>query len=142
MKTSHRAFPVVLLVLWAGSLDAQIGMLRGAWTSPCTLSVVLVAFRDTNAAHPGRTTATDTIVADHFNYYDHDLPHDYEINSDGALEPTASSYKMEDFRRLFSGGYRYSVNEEDPVRPAPFLGDTVHVANRTQRLPEVFGDGG
>ena len=83
MKTSHRALPVVLLVLWAGSIDAQVNKLRNAWTNPCNLSVVLVAFRDTNAAHPGRTTATDPIVADYFNYHDHDLPHDYEINADG-----------------------------------------------------------
>ena len=130
MKTSHRTLPVVLLVLWAGSLDAQIGMLRGAWTSPCTLSVVLVAFRDTNAAHPGRTTATDTIVADYFNYYDHDLPHDYEINAAGALAPGDSSYTMDDFRRLFSGGY-------DGVPAFTDTGQTV--ANGTEPLPEVFG---
>ena len=143
MKPS-RALPVLLALLWADAVDAQqpgfVGSFRNHWTSPCTLSVVLVTFRDTVGFHGGSTAPDGAGTADYVNYHDHDLPHGYMINSDGALEPGATSYKMEDFRRLFGGGdYDYSVNGETPVRPAAFEGDTVHVANRTQKLPEVFG---
>ncbi|MCY3738675.1 MAG: hypothetical protein OXG13_19915 [Gemmatimonadaceae bacterium] len=141
MTTSHRFLRTVpLVLLWVGSLEAQSGVLQSAWTSPCTLDVVLVTFQDTTARHEGgRNARGDTIWADAFNYHHHSRPHGYDRTRDGALVPGASSYRMEDFRRLFSGDYDYSVNGETARRPAPFVGDTVHVANRTQRLPEVFG---
>ena len=144
MKASRPALPVLLaLLLWSDAVAAQsfVGSRRYNWTSPCTLSVVLVTFKDTVGFHPGSTAPGRAGTPDYVNYHDHDLPHDYMVNAAGALVPGDSSYKMEDFRRLFSGGkrYDYSVNGEAPRRPAPFVGDTVHVANRTQKLPEVFG---
>ena len=111
---ARRLAAVLLSLAWAGPLDAQITPSR--WVSPCTLDVVLVTFRDTTARHPDDPVGSD--------YHEHDRPH---------------GYTMEDFRRLFSGGYDYSVNGETPVRPAAFEGDTVRVANRTETLPEVFG---
>ena len=140
MTNVRSLLPAVLLILFgADALVAQArapGVLQNAWTSPCTLDVVLVTFRDTTGMHMGGTVQADTFQT----YSDYDLPHGYSVNSDGALEPGTSSYKMEDFRRLFGGGeYDYSVNGEPARRPAAFVGDTVHVADRTERLPEVFG---
>ena len=136
MKPSRRSLPILLalLLLWADSLDAQAttfeGYFRNNWTSPCTLSVVLVTFKDTVGFHRGSSAPGNAGTADFVNFHDHDLPHDYTVNRDGVLARGDSSYKVEDFRRLFNGGY-------DGV--PDFEGDTVHVANRTQRLPEVFG---
>ncbi len=144
MTTSRRFLPVVLLaLLWAGSLEAQSGTLRDAWTSPCTLDVVLVTFRDTTGMHMGgRNAMGDTIWADAFNYDDHDLPHGYTIASDGALSPGTSSYTMDDFKRLLSGGYNYSVNGE-PAELIPAYTGTPTVADNndgvSETLPEVFG---
>ncbi|MCY3736201.1 MAG: hypothetical protein OXG13_07345 [Gemmatimonadaceae bacterium] len=88
MTTSRWSILGVLLALWwAGSLEAQ--RLGNAWTSPCTLSVVLVTFKDTTARHEGAAN----VPADRYNYHDHDLPHGYRVNRDGALVPGTSSYK-------------------------------------------------
>ena len=144
MTTSRRFLQGVLLaLLWAGSLEAQSGTLRDAWTSPCTLDVVLVTFRDTTGMHMGgRNAMGDTIWADAFNYDDHDLPHGYTIASDGALSPGTSSYTMDDFKRLLSGGYNYSVNGE-PAELIPAYTGTPTVADNndgvSETLPEVFG---
>ena len=56
MRPSAIASRAVLLTLfWAGSLSAQqpVYNLRNSWTSPCTLDVVLVTFKDTTARHEG-----------------------------------------------------------------------------------------
>ena len=109
--TRRRSFlPAVLLVLsWAGNLEAQV--LGTSWVSPCTLDVWLVTFKDTTARHPGNSALGD--AADQFDYYLYDRPHDYDLRN-GRLEPGDSSYTMDDFKRLFSGGYPYSVPGEAP----------------------------
>ena len=101
--------------------------------SPCTLDVVLITFEDTSAS------------AGRYDYHDYDLPHGYTRASDGALSPGDSSYTMDDFKRMFSGGYDYSVNGEAPESIPAFTG-TGQIVSRvndndtvTDTLPEVFG---
>ena len=84
-------------------------------TLSCTLDVVLVTFKDT----------TDKRDADTLDYHLHDLP--YKYTQHGA--PGDSSYKLDDFERLFNGGYDAAT---------VFFGDTVTVAN-SDTLPAVFG---
>ena len=134
MTTDRRLLPAALVLLWAGTLHAQATAGRTAWTSPCTLDVVLVTFRDTTGQH--RTDAYD--------YGSSDLPHGYTINADGALVPGTSSYTMDDFERLLSGGYDYSINEEEePLKLIPEWTGTPTVADNndgaSETLPEVFG---
>ena len=74
MTQVHRLFQaaVLLVVVGADALVAQApaaGQLRAAWTSPCTLDVVLVTFRDTTARHPRETLRR--------TYHDHDRPYGY-----------------------------------------------------------------
>ena len=117
MTTVRRLLPAALVLLWAGTLHAQAGRLRSAWTSPCTLSVVLVAFKDTNG---------DVGLVD--NYC--------------ALVPGTSSYTMDDFKRLFSGGYHYSVHDEAPELIPAYTGTPTVADNNdgvSETLPEVFG---
>ena len=83
MTTDRRLLPAALVLLWAGTLHAQATAGRTAWTSPCTLDVVLVTLKDTTGQHQ-----TDT-----YDYGAADLPHGYMINDDGALVPEASTYK-------------------------------------------------
>ena len=135
MTVVRRLFPAALLlvVFGADALVAQAGRVRNAWTSPCTLSVVLVTFKDTTGQASGDT----------YDYGARDLPHGYSVNSTtGALEPGTSSYTMDDFERMFSGGYRYSVNGE-PDRLIPAFTHTQIVADNNdgvrETLPEVFG---
>ena len=132
----------LLPLLWAGSLAAQTGgALRPIWASPCTLDVVLVTFKDTTDEHGGNAQE----AADQYDYHLHDLPHGYTVGSDGALSPGDSSYTMDDFKRLFSGGYPYSVNGETPENVPAFTGTGQIVAREddddsvTETLPEVFG---
>ena len=135
--TAACLFSIALLILvGAGRVDAQPGRLAAFWASPCTLDVVLVAFKDTTARHRGTTPSRND--SDFYNYYEHDLPHGYTIPN-GVLTPGTSSYTMDDFERLFSGGYHYSVNEEEePLVLIPEYTGTPTVAD-SETLPEVFG---
>lgn len=84
MTVVRRLFPAALLlvVFGADALVAQAGRVRNAWTSPCTLSVVLVTFKDTTGQASGDT----------YDYGARDLPHGYSVNSTtGALEPGTSA---------------------------------------------------
>ncbi len=107
MRPSAIASRAVLLTLfWAGSLSAQqpVYDLRNSWTSPCTLDVVLVTFKDTTGVWPSYSPSCDNrgrVNSGRICDYDtHDLPHGYTINADGALEPGTTSYQLEDFERL------------------------------------------
>ncbi len=149
MTIVRRLLPAALLVVaGADALKAQApaaGQLQNAWTSPCTLSVVLVTFRDTTARHPGVTDALGNVSvrADTFDYHLHDRPHGYTVNrTTGALEPGTSSYTMDDWERMFSGGYRYSENGETGVDIPAFTGTQIVADNDdgvSETLPEVFG---
>ena len=138
--TTHRTLlPAVLLALsWAASLGAQPGSLRYMWASPCTLDVVLVTFRDTTARHGGN--ALD--AADQLDYHLDSRPHGFTRASDGALIPGNTSYTMDDFKRLFSGGYDYSVNGETPESLPAYTGTQTVADNGdgvSETTPEVFG---
>ena len=124
--TMPRGLLPTLALLWAASLEAQ-PTTSDYSVSPCTLDVVLITFEDTSAS------------AGRYDYHDYDLPHDYTRASDGALSPGDSSYTMDDFERLFSGGYGYSVNGETPESIPAFTGTGQTVANGRETLPEVFG---
>ena len=126
----RRGFLPVLVLLWTSPLQAQ-PTTSDYTTSLCTLDVVLVTFKDTSATTP--TLSND------YDYHNYDLPYGYTRASDGALNPGSSSYTMDDFLRLFSGGYDYSVNGETPETIPAFTGTGQTVANGTQTLPEVFG---
>ena len=94
MTNVRSLLPAVLLILFgADALVAQArapGVLQNAWTSPCTLDVVLVTFRDTTGMHMGGTVQADTFRT----YSDYDLPHGYSVNSDGALD--AGGFQLQD----------------------------------------------
>ena len=134
--TMPRGFLPTLALLWAASLEAQLTTSDYS-VSPCTLDVVLITFKDTSAITP--TPSND------YDYHNYDLPYGYTRASDGALNPGSSSYTMDDFLRLFSGGYDYSVNGEPP-EPIPAFTGTGQIVARvddndsvTETLPEVFG---
>ena len=140
MTIRRHLLPVLLALPWTGSLEAQ--RLQNNWASPCTLDVVLVTFKDTTGMHPGNPAVGD--AADQFNYGAHDLPHGYTAR-DGRLSPGPTSYTMDDFKRLFTGGYGYSVNGE-PLEEIPAFTGTGQIVARegdsdsvTEPLPEVFG---
>ena len=97
---------------------------------------MLVTFRDTTDRHGGNSLGD---AADQLDYHLYDLPHGYTRASDGALNPGLFSYTMDDFLRLFSGGYDYSVNGEPPEPIPAFTGTGQIVANGRETLPEVFG---
>ena len=126
----RRGFLPTLVLLWAASLKAQ-PTTSDYSVSPCTLDVVLIAFKDTSASarnqHP---------------YHLYDLPYGYTRASDGALVPGNSSYTMDDFKRLFSGGYDYSVNGETPESIPAYTGTQTVADNDdgvSETTPEVFG---
>ena len=119
---------VLLTLFWAGSLSAQqpVYDLRSSWTSPCTLDVVLVTFKDTTGIWSSYSTSCQG--GEQCDYDTHDLPHGYTINADGALDPGTTSYQLEDFERLFG------TDGADA-----FVGGDVRVADGAEALPEVFG---
>ncbi len=102
----------LLPLLCASALNAQ-GWPQ-TWASPCTLDVVLVAFRDT-------TDQRDTTVQ--FDYHNYDRP--YGTNPG---EPD-SSYMLEDFQRMLTGGH-------DGV---PAFEGTTQTVSAGHTLPETYG---
>ena len=119
----------VFLILVLGSLlEVSAAHARGSansWTSPCTLDVVLVAFRDTTAARPLSPrdcgSSSNPEVCD---YHLQDRPYGTNPGEQGT-----DRYSLRDFRRMLTGGYG-SVTT--------FVGDTVTVAGG-HTLPEVYG---
>ena len=115
---------VLLALLWGGPLASPLAAqfipnLSGVIASPCRLDVVLVTFQDATSRQAGWR----------HNYHLHDLPHGYMRRvSDGALIPGSTSYKLEDFERLFGTD-----------GAAAFTGTGQRVADNTEELPKVFG---
>ncbi len=106
--------------LWPQAAD-----LSHTWTSPCKLDVVLVRFAD------GTPLTEDTL-----GHNDHDIPHGGTLRIVPATAtspqtdewlPGASSYTLDDFKRLFG------------VSGTSFSGTDLTVANGEGDLPLVFG---
>ena len=119
---------VLLTLVWAGSLPAQqpVYDLRNSWTSPCTLDVVLVTFKDTTGVWLTYSRSCNNGRA-RCDYDTHDLPHGYSRRaSDGALMPGTTSNQLEDFERLFGTDGAMGFVDTD-----------VTVADGTEELPEV-----
>ena len=103
---------ILLPLLCASGLSAQEW--PQTWDTPCTLDVVLVTFEDATARAPGVS----------YDYHLHDRP--YGTNPGESAD---SSYTLEDFQRLLSGGY-------DNV---PDFDGSTQTVGSGHPLPEVFG---
>ena len=135
MHTKYALLAIILLqTLCASAVSARGSAITGrasltaGTTSPCTLDVVLVTFRDATAPPPmSRTDCGSATTPEACAYHNYDRP--YGDNPGESSIHADSSYTRRDFERLFSGGY-------DGLPDFVGTNETVGAGHR---LPEVFG---